>query len=294
MTDDATTTSPAPPARAWAPPATLDRKARAARIMEILDELFPAPPIPLEHGNPYQLLVAVMLSAQCTDERVNMVTPALFARAPDAATMAAMTPAEVYPYTRTCGFRSKADNLVAMSRALVAQHGGQVPRDMAALEQLPGVGHKTASVVMVQAFDEPAFPVDTHIHRLAGRWQLSRARTVEEVERDLKAVFPRERWARLHLQIIYFGRTYCPAKGHVPERCPICSWAMSKARARREARQGVSKPVMKPKPGRKRKPAKRADAAARVRTKLASARASAKRARTKIARAKAKPKPKRR
>ena len=224
-----------------------DRKARAARILEILDEHFPAPPIPLDHGDAFQLLVAVILSAQCTDERVNQVTPALFTRAPDAKTMAALEPADVYPLIRTCGFASKADNIVAMSRALVAKHGGQVPRDMAALEELPGVGHKTASVVMVQAFDEPAFPVDTHIHRLAGRWQLSRARTVEEVERDLKAVFPRERWNKLHLQIIYFGRSFCPAKGHIPAQCPICSWAMSKARARREAHQGLSKPVMKPK-----------------------------------------------
>ena len=231
-------------ARAHDPPR--DRKARAARILEILDEHFPAPPIPLDHGDAFQLLVAVILSAQCTDERVNQVTPALFARAADAKTMAALTPAEVYPYIRTCGFKSKADNIVAMSRALVAKHGGDVPRDMAALEELPGVGHKTASVVMVQAFDEPAFPVDTHIHRLAGRWQLSRARTVEEVERDLKAIFPRERWTTLHLQIIYFGRSFCPAKGHIPAQCPICSWAMSKARARRELRQGLSKPVMKP------------------------------------------------
>jgi endonuclease-3 len=228
----------------------LDRKARAAKIMKILDELFPAPAIPLDHGDPYQLLVAVILSAQCTDERVNMVTPALFARAPDAKTMASLTPAEVYPFVRTCGFKSKADNIVAMSKALVANHGGDVPNDMEALEALPGVGHKTASVVMVQAFDEPAFPVDTHIHRLAGRWQLSRARTVEEVERDLKAAFPRERWNALHLQIIYFGRQYCPAKGHIPAECPICSWAMSKARARRELHQGVSKPLMKPKPKR--------------------------------------------
>lgn len=232
----------------------LDRKARAARILETLDELLPAPAVPLDHGDAYQLLVAVILSAQCTDERVNMVTPALFARAPDAKTMAKLAPSQVYPIIRSCGFASKADNIVAMSKALVAEHGGQVPRDMAALEELPGVGHKTAGVVMVQAFDEPAFPVDTHIHRLAGRWQLSRARTVEEVEHDLMAVFPRERWTKLHLQIIYFGRQYCPAKGHVPAQCPICSWAMSQARARREEKQGLSKPVMKPvaKPKRKR------------------------------------------
>jgi len=241
-----------------------DRKARAAKVMHILDELVPAPAIPLDHGDPFQLLVAVILSAQCTDARVNMVTPALFARAPDAHAMATMSAAEIYPYVKTCGFASKADNLAAMSRALVAEHGGQVPRDMAALERLPGVGHKTASVVMVQAFDEPAFPVDTHIHRLAGRWQLSRARTVEEVERDLEALFPRDRWSSLHLQFIYFGRQYCTAKGHVPARCPICSWAMSKARAARELRQGVSKPAMKAKAKTQpaRAPATRARAAA--------------------------------
>jgi len=267
----ATAALPSPSSSPPTPPPASDRKARAARIVQILDELFPAPPIPLTHGDPYQLLVAVILSAQCTDERVNMVTPALFARAPDAKTMASMTPAEVYPYIRTCGFASKADNIVAMSRALVAEHGGQVPRDMAALEKLPGVGHKTASVVMVQAFDEPAFPVDTHIHRLAGRWQLSRARTVEEVEKDLKAVFPRERWTRLHLQIIYFGRTYCPAKGHIPAQCPICSWAMSKARARREERQGVSKPVMKPKKKKKKKKAAKAKAGSKAKRSKANA-----------------------
>lgn len=259
-------------AKVAAPIAPTDRRTRAARILRILDELLPSPAVPLDHGDPFQLLVAVMLSAQCTDERVNRVTPALFAFAPDAAAMARRAPAEVYPYIRTCGFASKADNIVAMSRTLVAKHGGRVPPDLAALEELPGVGHKTASVVLVQAFDAPAFPVDTHIHRLAGRWQLSRARTVEEVERDLMVVFPRERWTTLHLQLIYFGRQYCPAKGHVPAACPICSWAMSKARARREQRQGVSKPVMKPKP-RKRKgkgkgtrtPAKQSRAATRPR-----------------------------
>ena len=212
-----------------------DRRARAAKILEILDELFPAPAIPLDHGDPFQLLVATILSAQCTDARVNIVTPALFARAPDAATMATLRPSQVLHYIRTCGLApGKSKNLVATSRALVAEHGGKVPNDFEALERLPGVGHKTASVVMAQAFGVPAFPIDTHIHRLAGRWQLSRARNVEETERDLKAVFPRERWNTLHLQIIYFGRSHCPARGHVRERCPICSWAMSKARERRE------------------------------------------------------------
>lgn len=225
-------------------PLPRDRKARAARILEILDRYFPAVDMPLDHGDPFQLLVAVILSAQCTDARVNMVTPALFARAPDARTMAKLTAQQILPYIRTCGLApGKAKALAGMSRILVAEHGGEVPRDMAALEELPGVGHKTASVVMAQAFQEPAFPVDTHIHRLAGRWQLSRARSVEEVERDLKAVFPRERWNTLHLQIIYFGRQYCPARGHDPAACPICSWAMSKARAAAEIRQGLSKPV---------------------------------------------------
>jgi endonuclease-3 len=214
-----------------------DRKARAEKILATLEDLFPTPDIPLDHGDPFQLLVAVILSAQCTDARVNMVTPALFARAPDAQTMAKMTPAQIMPFIRTCGLApGKAKNLAAMARALVAEHGGKVPADFDALEKLAGVGHKTASVVMAQAFGVPAFPVDTHIHRLAARWQLSRARNVEETERDLKAVFPQDRWNTLHLQIIYFGRQYCPARGHAPAACPICSWAMSKARVDREAR----------------------------------------------------------
>jgi endonuclease-3 len=213
----------------------MTRQQRAARISKILDELFPAPAIPLDHGDPFQLLVAVVLSAQCTDARVNLVTPALFARAPHARAMAELSKTQIQRFIRTCGLApSKAANLAALSRILVTQHGGEVPGDFDALEALPGVGHKTASVVMVQAFGVPAFPVDTHIHRLAKRWQLSRARNVEETERDLCALFPRERWNLLHLQIIYFGRKYCPARGHVPARCPICSWAMSKAQARRE------------------------------------------------------------
>lgn len=228
-----------------------DRKARAARIMEILDHCFPAVDIPLDHGDAFQLLVAVILSAQCTDARVNQVTPALFARAPDARAMARLTAAQITPYIRTCGLApSKAKAIANTSRILVAEHGGQVPRDIDALEELPGVGHKTASVVMAQAFGEATFPIDTHIHRLAGRWQLSRARSVEEVERDLKAVFPRDRWSTLHLQIIYFGRQYCPARQHDPAACPICSWAMSKARADAERRQGLSKPVRPARPRR--------------------------------------------
>lgn len=246
--------APAPSDEAGAPEAELprDRRARADRILELLDRHVPAPAIPLEHGSPFQLLVAVILSAQCTDARVNLVTPALFARAPDAPAMAKLRSSQIRPYIRSCGLApSKARAIAAISRILVREHGGEVPHDLAALEALPGVGHKTASVVVAQAFGEPAFPVDTHIHRLAGRWQLSRARTVEEVERDLKALFPRERWSTLHLQIIYFGRQHCTARGHLPSACPICSWAMSKARALREERQGLSKPVMRPKPARK-------------------------------------------
>jgi endonuclease-3 len=214
-----------------------DRTARAARIGVILDEKIPAPAIPLDHKDAYQLLVAVILSAQCTDARVNMVTPALFERAPTAHALAQMSADEILPYIKTCGLApGKSRNLAAMARALVAEHGGEVPADMAALERLAGVGHKTASVVMVQAFGVPAFPVDTHIHRLAARWQLSKARNVEQTEADLKALYPEDRWSRLHLQFIYFGRQYCPAVGHVPESCPICCWAMSKARADREKR----------------------------------------------------------
>ena len=223
------------------------RRDRAEKILEILDREFPSVASFLDHQSAFQLLVATMLSAQCTDARVNQVTPALFARAPDAATMARMTPRQVIPFIRSCGLApNKARNLVAMSKQLARLHGGTVPNDAAALEALPGVGHKTACVVLAQAFGAEVFPVDTHIHRLAGRWQLSRARTVEEVERDLKNVFPRERWNRLHLQFIEFGRAYCTAKQHDPAGCPVCRWAMSKARARAEIRHGLSKPNLRP------------------------------------------------
>lgn len=221
-----------------------DRRARAQRIQQILDEHIPSIEPFLDHATPFQLLVATILSAQCTDARVNMVTPALFARAPDAAAMAAMTVYEIRPLIRSCGLApAKARALRALSRVLAGKYGGDVPRDLDALEQLPGVGHKTASVVLAQAFGDPAFPVDTHVHRLAGRWQLSHARNVEQVERDLKLLFPRETWNKLHLQLIHFGRTVCTAKMHDPAACPVCSWAMSKARAAAELRQGLSKPV---------------------------------------------------
>ncbi|HYI09982.1 MAG TPA: endonuclease III [Thermoanaerobaculia bacterium] len=202
------------------------RAEKAKRIGEILDELYPRPPIPLQHRDPFTLLVAVLLSAQTTDAQVNRVTPALFARASTPEAMARLSAEEILGCIRACGLApTKAKNVKKLAETLVAEHGGKVPRDMEALERLTGVGHKTASVVMTQAFGEPAFPVDTHIHRLAERWRLSNGRNVEQTERDLKKVFPREEWGRRHLQIIYFGREYCPARGHDAEDCPICSWA---------------------------------------------------------------------
>lgn len=218
------------------------RAEKAARIADILGQLFPAPEIPLEHADPFQLLVAVVLSAQTTDARVNIVTPALFARAPDAASMAKLPVATILSHIKTCGLApTKAKNLRALSQQLVEKHGGEVPADFTALEALPAVGHKSASVVMTQAFGVPAFPVDTHIHRLAARWGLSAGKNVETTEADLKQAFPESRWNLLHLQIIYFGRMYCPARGHVITTCPICSWAMSRARAAAEKKSGASR-----------------------------------------------------
>jgi endonuclease III len=199
---------------------------RAARIGEQLDELFPRPAIPLDHEDPFTLLVSVVLSAQCTDARVNQTTPQLFARASTPQAMARLEPEQIERIIRPCGLApAKSKNLHRLSQLLLERHGGEVPRSFEELEALPGVGHKTASVVMTQAFGVPAFPVDTHIHRLAGRWGLSPATSVAQVERDLKQLYPPERWGDRHLQIIYFGRAYCPARGHDPAACPICSWA---------------------------------------------------------------------
>jgi endonuclease-3 len=207
------------------------RREKATRIGEILDRLYPEPAIPLRHEDPFTLLVSVVLSAQTTDARVNLVTPALFARASTAAAMARLREAEILRHIRSCGLApAKAKAIRGLSRKLVDEHGGRVPADFAALEALPGVGHKTASVVMAQAFGHPAFPVDTHIHRLAARWGLSRGRSVIETERDLKKVFPQEDWGKVHLQIIYFGREHCPARGHDLASCPICAWAASRRR----------------------------------------------------------------
>jgi endonuclease III len=211
------------------------RKAeKARRIQAILDELYPDPPIPLAHSDPFTLLVAVLLSAQTTDARVNLVTPALFARAATPEEMAQLEVSEILEIIRTCGLApGKAKNIRRLSEILVEQHRGSVPDTLEELEALPGVGHKTASVVMTQAFGQPAFPVDTHIHRLAARWGLSSGRNVEQTERDLKRLFPRDTWDRLHLQMIYFGREHCRALRHDFSACPICSWAASKRRGTR-------------------------------------------------------------
>ena len=216
----------------------MTRAEKARRIQRILDRLYPEADKPLDHVDPYSLLVAVVLSAQCTDERVNRVTPQLFARAATPEQMLGLSVPEIRRIIRSCGLApSKAKAIRGLSRLLVNEHGGRVPADFAALEALPGVGHKTASVVMVQAFGHPAFPVDTHIHRLAGRWGLSRARNVVETERNLKRLFAPGDWGKVHLQIIYFGRQHCPARGHDLAACPICGWAASKARAALEARR---------------------------------------------------------
>ena len=215
----------------------MKRQEKADRIQVILDEHFPDPPIPLRHEDPFTLLVAVLLSAQCTDERVNQVTPGLFELADNPADMARIPPDRIREIIRPCGLSPQKSKAIAgLSEILMREHDGEVPRDIDALERLPGVGHKTASVVMSQAFGVPSFPVDTHIHRCAARWGLSNGKNVEQTERDLKKVFPESAWNKLHLQIIWFGRTECPARGHKPTECPICSWAMSKARARQETR----------------------------------------------------------
>ena len=231
----------------------MTRQEKADRIGKILDAKFPMPPIPLAHEDPYTLLIAVVLSAQCTDERVNQVTPKLFALASDPAAMTRLTVPQIRAIILPCGLSpAKSKNIHALSRLLVEKHGGQVPKSFEELEALPGVGHKTASVVMSHAFGVPAFPVDTHIHRLAERWGLSSGRNVVETERDLKALFPESEWIRRHLQIIYFGRSYCPARSHDFAACPICSWAASQAHAKRErARATKSRPAPRGAAGRR-------------------------------------------
>ncbi len=202
----------------------LSKAERVEYILQTLQTLYPNPPIPLDHKDPYTLLVAVLLSAQCTDERVNQVTPALWKLADNPFDMAKQTPDAIREIIRPCGLSPQKSKAIAtLSQMLVDQYNGEVPADMAALETLPGVGHKTASVVMSQAFGVPAFAVDTHIHRLAQRWGLTNGKNVVQTEKDLKRLFPKEKWNALHLQIIYYGREYCSARGCDGRTCPICS-----------------------------------------------------------------------
>ncbi len=201
----------------------LTKKEKAIVIAELLEQLYPTTPIPLTHQDPYTLLIAVLLSAQCTDERVNKVTPSLFAKANTPQKMVRLEVETIKSIIRPCGLSPRKSKAIhGLSQILIDQHQGEVPASFEDLEALPGVGHKTASVVMSQAFGVPAFPVDTHIHRLAWRWGLSTGKNVTKTEVDLKKLFPENQWNKLHLQIIFFGREYCPARGHNPFTCPIC------------------------------------------------------------------------
>ncbi|MDH5581747.1 MAG: endonuclease III [Bdellovibrionales bacterium] len=199
------------------------KQERANHILKRLEELYPDPAIPLDHDDPYTLLIAVLLSAQCTDERVNKVTPFLFKKAKTPQKMIKLKVKEIEDVIRPCGLApKKAKAIYELSQILLDKYEGRVPQSLEQLEELPGVGHKTASVVMIQAFNTPAFPVDTHIHRLAQRWGLSSGKNVKVTEESLKKVFPKETWAKLHLQIIYYGREYCSARGCDGTNCPLC------------------------------------------------------------------------
>ena len=220
----------------------MKRADKAERILHMLEELYPETPTPLDHENPFQLLIAVLMSAQTTDLKVNQVTPQLFAKGPDAKEMSKLSVDEIREMIREVGLApTKAKNIKRLSEILVESYDGEIPETMDGLESLPGVGHKTAGVVISQAFGVPAFPIDTHIHRLAARWGLSNGTTVEKTEKDLKAIFPKSTWNKLHLQIIFFGREYCPARWHDLSTCPICSWAATKKRIEQEARKNSKK-----------------------------------------------------
>ena len=201
----------------------MTKKEKVEDIARILEELYPETPVPLVHKDPFTLLIAVLLSAQCTDERVNKITPRLFAQADNPFDMVKMEVDEIRDIIKPCGLSPrKSKAIYELSQLLIDQYKGNVPKSFEQLEELPGVGHKTASVVMSQAFGVPAFPVDTHIHRLAYRWGLTNGKNVEQTEKDLKRIFPKETWNKLHLQIIFYGREFCPARGHKIEKCPIC------------------------------------------------------------------------
>ena len=202
----------------------MTKKEKAAAICKILEKLYPNPPIPLDHKDNYTLLIAVLLSAQCTDVRVNQITPKLFKKADNPYDMVKLSIEQIREIIKPCGLSpAKSKAIFNLSQILIDKHKGKVPNTFEELEALPGVGHKTASVVMIQAFGVPAFPVDTHIHRLIYRWGLSDGSSVAQTEKDCKKLFPIEKWIKLHLQIIYFGREYCPARGHDAEHCPVCS-----------------------------------------------------------------------
>ena len=203
----------------------MDKIKKAAKISRILNRLYPAPPIPLLHKDPYTLLIAVLLSAQCTDKCVNKITPHLFSKADTPKKMSELNVKEIQEIIRPCGLSErKAKAIHRLSEIIVEKYHGKVPDSFNELEQLPGIGHKSASVIMCQAFGKPAFPVDTHIQRCANRWGLSQGKTPAAVEKDLKKLFPQKNWTKVHLQIIYFAREYCPARFHKIETCPICSW----------------------------------------------------------------------
>ncbi|WP_334012970.1 endonuclease III domain-containing protein [Alteromonas sp. S167] len=200
----------------------ISKQEKVEAIINILESLYPEVPVPLDHTDPYTLLIAVLLSAQCTDERVNQITPKLFARADNPFDMVKMSIEEIQDIIRPCGLSPmKSKGIWHLSDMIIKQHNGEVPADFTALEAMPAVGHKTASVVMSQGFGIPAFPVDTHIHRLMYRWGLSNGKSVEQTERDAKRLFPREKWNDLHLQIIFYGREYCPARGFDLNKCII-------------------------------------------------------------------------
>ena len=220
----------------------MKRKEKAKRIQAMLEELYPETPVPLDHETPFQLLIAVLMSAQTTDLKVNQVTPELFKHGPTPQKMARLEVSQIQSMIREVGLApTKAKNIRRLSELLLERHQGEVPNTFEELEALPGVGHKTAGVVLAQAFGIPAFPVDTHIHRLAARWGLSNGKNVDQTEKDLKAVFPKNAWNALHLQIIFFGREYCPARYHDLSQCPICSWAATKKRIKDEARMNKPK-----------------------------------------------------
>ena len=220
----------------------MKRKEKAERIQAMLEELYPETPVPLDHETPFQLLIAVLMSAQTTDLKVNQVTPELFKHGPTPQKMARLEVSQIQSMIREVGLApTKAKNIRRLSELLLERHQGEIPNTFEELEALPGVGHKTAGVVLAQAFGIPAFPVDTHIHRLAARWGLSNGKNVDQTEKDLKAVFPKNAWNALHLQIIFFGREYCPARYHDLSQCPICSWAATKKRIRDEARMNKPK-----------------------------------------------------